>query len=49
MTVLNTFITAFIVILSLIIGIAIISIRSNQKCNETIKLDKELFGGDNEE
>lgn len=49
MTVLNAFITAFIVLLSLIISIAIISIRSNQKRNKTTKLDKELFRGDNED
>lgn len=49
MTVLNAFTTAFIVLLSLIIGIAIVSIRSSQKCNKTAKLDRELFGEDNEE
>lgn len=43
MTVLNAFTTAFIVLLSLIIGIAIASACISRKRNRTTKLDDELF------
>jgi septal ring-binding cell division protein DamX len=44
----TTTLYAIIVLFALIVCIAIISIRSSQKHNKTTKLDKELFGGDNE-
>jgi 3-deoxy-D-manno-octulosonic-acid transferase len=44
----TTTLYAIITLFALVVCIAIISIRSSQKRNKTTKLDKELFGGDNE-